>query len=186
MVEIPVFYATTEGQTRRIAERIASVIAAEGVGSQAIEIGEQAMADVDWTNTGGVILGASLHMHHHQRAALRFVRRWLSRLNERPSAFFSVSLSVASKNAAEVAEAKRIAREFVESASWTPRQVACFAGRLAYTRYGVLTRWIMKRIARHEGGSTDTSRDHELTNWAEVDEFARAFAAVVKQAAAAA
>jgi menaquinone-dependent protoporphyrinogen oxidase len=34
----------------------------------------------------------------------------------------------------------------------------------------------MKRIARAEGGPTDTSRDHELTNWEDVDEFAERFA----------
>jgi menaquinone-dependent protoporphyrinogen oxidase len=35
----------------------------------------------------------------------------------------------------------------------------------------------MKRIARKEGGPTDTSRDYEYTDWEAVDRFADAFAA---------
>jgi len=35
---------------------------------------------------------------------------------------------------------------------------------------------LMKHIASKEGGATDTSRDHEYTNWAEVDQFAVEFA----------
>jgi menaquinone-dependent protoporphyrinogen oxidase len=34
---------------------------------------------------------------------------------------------------------------------------------------------VMKSIARHEGGSTDTSHDTEYTDWTEVDSFAEAF-----------
>jgi menaquinone-dependent protoporphyrinogen oxidase len=53
----------------------------------------------------------------------------------------------------------------------------CFAGKLAYTQYGVLTRWLMRRIAAREGGPTDTSRDHDLTDWVAVRDFALAVAA---------
>ena len=34
----------------------------------------------------------------------------------------------------------------------------------------------MKRISAKEGGPTDMSRDHELTDWARVDTFTRDFA----------
>ena len=45
------------------------------------------------------------------------------------------------------------------------------AGALPYTRYGVVTRFVMKLIARAGGMSTDTSRDHDFTNWALLDRF---------------
>ena len=50
-----------------------------------------------------------------------------------------------------------------------------FAGALMYTEYNWLVRMVMKSIARHEGGSTDTSHDTEYTDWTEVDHFAEAF-----------
>jgi menaquinone-dependent protoporphyrinogen oxidase len=42
------------------------------------------------------------------------------------------------------------------------------AGRLAYTQYGLLKRFVMRRIALKAGGPTDTSRDHEMTDWEQV------------------
>jgi menaquinone-dependent protoporphyrinogen oxidase len=50
------------------------------------------------------------------------------------------------------------------------------AGRLAYREYNVLVRFLIKRIAKKEGGPTDTSRDHELTDWDAVDRLGREMA----------
>jgi menaquinone-dependent protoporphyrinogen oxidase len=55
----------------------------------------------------------------------------------------------------------------------------CLAGRLAYTQYGILTRLLMTWIARRQGGPTDTSRDHELTNWDEVARLADTVAGTI-------
>jgi menaquinone-dependent protoporphyrinogen IX oxidase len=43
-----------------------------------------------------------------------------------------------------------------------------------------LKRMLMRRIARKEGGPTDTSRDHELTNWTEVTALAIDIAALAR------
>jgi menaquinone-dependent protoporphyrinogen oxidase len=45
------------------------------------------------------------------------------------------------------------------------------AGALAYSRYNVIVRFVMKRIARQAGGPMDASRDDELTDWAALDRF---------------
>jgi menaquinone-dependent protoporphyrinogen oxidase len=45
------------------------------------------------------------------------------------------------------------------------------AGALLYRQYNWLVRLVMKRIAKAEGGSTDTSRDHEYTDWVDLDRF---------------
>ena len=37
----------------------------------------------------------------------------------------------------------------------------------------------MRRIARKAGGDTDWSHDYEYTDWARVEDFARAFSAEV-------
>jgi menaquinone-dependent protoporphyrinogen oxidase len=183
--EFPVFYATSEGQTRLIAERLAAVLHEHGFESRAIDLAGPDATHVDWTRVRGTIVGASLHVGRHQKAADRFVRAHVADLNYAPSAFFSVSLSAASKNAAEVAEAERIAREFTETRGWKPAIVASLAGRLAYSKYNFLIRFVMKRIAKKEGGPTDTSRDHELTDWDAVDKLAHDMAAEVHARAAA-
>jgi menaquinone-dependent protoporphyrinogen oxidase len=56
---------------------------------------------------------------------------------------------------------------------------------MAYTKYSPFLRWMMRRIAAGQGGPTDTTRDHEMTDWAQVRRFAEAFAAAVPRAAAA-
>lgn len=182
MHDVLVFYATSEGQTRRIAERIAADIAARGFNVRGIDVTTADAAHVDWDKVRGVVLGASLHAGHHQHAAVEFAKAFHHRLNLYPSAFFSVSLSASSKNPEEVATAARLARELPEQAGWQPTMVECFAGRLAYTQYGWLTRQIMRRIARKEGGPVDTTRDHELTDWDAVARFATRIAEEIENA----
>jgi menaquinone-dependent protoporphyrinogen oxidase len=182
MHDVLVFYATSEGQTRRIAERIAADIGARGFNVRAIDVKTGDAARVEWNNVRGVVLGASLHAGRHQHAAVEFAKAFRDRLDLYPSAFFSVSLSAASKNPEEVAIAARLARELPEQAGWRPMMVECFAGRLAYTRYGWLTRWLMTRIARKEGGPVDTARDHELTDWDAVARFATRMAQEIENA----
>lgn len=172
MRDVLIFYATTDGQTGRIAERIAKDIGARGFHARAIDVASDEAANVDWQNVRGVLLGASLHAGHHQKAAAEFAARHRDRLNLYPSAFFSVSLSAASSNPDEIATAVRLARELPANAGWRPTFVETFAGRLAYTRYGWLTRMMMRQIARKEGGPTDTHHDHELTDWDMVARFA--------------
>lgn len=176
MKTVPVFYATSEGQTRRIAEVIAATLREEGFQSEAEELTPRS-PHPDWRNVIGAVVGGSLHGGRHQRVLEQFVVREADALAARPAAFFSVSLAAASRNPAEVAAAQRIADRFVRDAGWTPERMACIAGRLAYTHYGFFTRWMMRRIAAREGGPTDTSRDHEFTDWAAVRAFARGVAA---------
>jgi menaquinone-dependent protoporphyrinogen oxidase len=171
--EVPVFFATSEGQTRRIATRIASVLHALGIESCAIDVAGREASDIDWTHVRGALVGASLHAGKHQKVAERFVKAHALDLTSVPSAFFSVSLSAASKNAKEVVAADKIARAFPAACGWIPARIVTVAGRLAYRQYGFFIRWVMKRIAKKEGGPTDTSRDHEMTNWVEVDALAR-------------
>jgi menaquinone-dependent protoporphyrinogen oxidase len=169
---VPIFYATSEGQTRRIAVHLAEALRTRGIDARAIDLASSDADYVDWSRVRASIVGASLHGGRHQRSAAAFVRSYAFQLNSRPSAFFSVSLSAGSKQQREVEAAKHLAVAFPLALGWHPGQVSCFAGRLAYTQYGFLKRFIMRRIARREGGPVDVSRDHELTNWDDVERFA--------------
>ena len=175
MCTIPVFYATTHGQTQRIAERIAESLRAAGHASFALEVSSEACRRFDWRRASAAVLAASLHVGSHQSSAADFARAHVDRLNAMPSWFVSVSLSAASTHADERSAAECIAREFAERVGWTPSRVSCVAGRLAYTQYWFVTRWMMRRIARKEGGPTDTSRDHELTDWSAVASLSSKF-----------
>ena len=181
MPTIPVFYATTEGHTQKIAETIAAVLRHEGYESEAVDVARHE-EPFPWLDAVSAVLGGSLHAGRHQRALSAFAAREAAHLNARPSAFFSVSLSAGSRNPTEVDAAHGLAAAFTRDAGWTPRRIACFPGKLAYTRYGFFIRLVMRRIARKEGGPTDTSRDHDLTDWAAVRAFAKGVAADARAA----
>jgi menaquinone-dependent protoporphyrinogen oxidase len=178
--EVPVLFASTEGQTALIAIRLAAVLHGHGLDSQAIDVSTPDAETIDWSRVRGALVGASLHMGRHQRSAAHFVQRHAIELNAVPSAFFSVSLSAASKNPQEVADAGRIARAFPANHGWKPSLVLSVAGRLAYREYNFLVRFLIKRIAKKEGGPTDTSRDHELTDWDQVDRLGHEMAAAIR------
>jgi menaquinone-dependent protoporphyrinogen oxidase len=181
MCEVPVFYATREGQTRRIAERIADQIRRHGLDSRALPIISEEASQVDWTRVRGVAVGASLHMQRHQPEAVAFARAHHQALSALPSLFFSVSLAAASVRASELDAARRIAEQFPSDTGWTPSRVASVAGRLAYTQYNWFVRFFMRRIAVKEGGSADTTRDHEYTNWEQVERLADELAYEVRR-----
>ena len=180
MCEVPVLYATSEGQTRRIAERLADNLRERGLDALPIAVDSPLAAAIAWDRARGVCVGASLHMQRHQSAALRFARQHRAELAAKPSLFFSVSLSAASKFAEERAAAERLASALPQKAGWQPTRIASVAGRLAYTRYGWLTKWFMRRIALKEGASGDVTRDHEYTDWEQVARLADELAADIR------
>ena len=180
--EVPIFYATTEGQTRRIAEYLAAVFRDQGFTSHALEVTTTDVDRIDWTRARAALVGASLHLGRHQPEVATFVQAHASALNARPSAFFSVSLSAASSHVEETTAARRLAEAFPPAHSWRPPLVASIAGRLAYTKYGFLKRLLLKQIAKKEGAPTDTSRDYELTNWNDADRLASDVIALIRGA----
>ena len=84
-------------------------------------------------------------------------------------------MSAASSDEHGQAETRRYVEELVRNTGWQPKSAATFAGALSYTKYGWLTRLVMKLIARAAHHATDTSRDHEYTDWNQVDRFALEF-----------
>jgi menaquinone-dependent protoporphyrinogen oxidase len=137
--------------------------------------------DISVEDFAAVVVAASIIMGRYQRHVVRFVRRHVGSLNALPAAFVSVSgASPESVPEWRTAASGYIAR-FLGETRWSPRWTAGFSGALRYTRYGLVTRWIMKRISARTGGPTDTARDYEFTDWAAVDRFGAQLAEVLSQ-----
>jgi len=172
---ILVAYATVDGQTERIAGRIAAVLANQGhaVTLRSFDAPDvcSAIADHD-----AVMIGASVRYGHHSRALESLVRERLPGIGRLPSAFFSVCLSAGGPGAKPAAAASYI-EELRRRTGWDPDRTASFAGALRYRRYNPFIRFMMRLIVGAAGGDTDTSRDYEYTDWDAVDRFAHEFAA---------
>ena len=174
MARVLVVYGTNEGQTRKIAQRIAQRLEMNGH--------EAHLADASATppprcssDFDACIVGASVHEGKHQRSVVHFVKENLDDLQHIPSVFFSVSLSAAIADDKHDEQVWTNITKFVEETGWEPSRVHPFAGALLYTQYDFLKRLLMKMIAKHSGGDTDTSHDYEYTNWDDVDRFVDSF-----------
>lgn len=174
MPTVCVVSASLEGQSDKIADRIATRLADREI--EAVRLRLPADAAADLAGFDGAVLGGSVHVGKHARTLADFVQRNRDVLASRPTAFFSVSLSAAGASDEQQADAQRLRSSFLDQASWQPDISADFAGALRYRSYGLLKRWLMKRIAAKAGGDTDTSRDHEYTDWDQVDALGDQFA----------
>ena len=95
MKPVLVAFATREGQTRRIAEHIASTIRARGNEAEVLDVGSGAQVDPDLKRYAAVLLAASVHLGRHEREMVDFVKAHHQELEQLPTAFLSVSLSEA-------------------------------------------------------------------------------------------
>jgi menaquinone-dependent protoporphyrinogen oxidase len=179
MKPILIVYATREGQTRRVAERLAADARTHGRSAEIVDA--RAARSLELAKYSAVVVAASVHAGKHEREMVAFVRTHRGALERMPSAFLSVSLAEAgAEDAAASPEARARSRQEVEGAitgffeetGWRPGRVKPVAGALLYTKYNFIVRFVMKQIVKKKGGSMDTSRDHEYTDWASVDRFA--------------
>jgi len=163
-------HASTHGHTSKIAHRIVEVMRDAGlvVAERRIDA-----APSDLSHYDAIVVGGSLHNGSHQSELADWVRDHRHVIAVRPSAFFSVSLSAAEDSERTRAAVRECIDRFVEDTGWDPDVSAPLAGALQYTRYDLPTRLFMQALMFKGGHPTDTSRDHEMTDWDRVDEFAR-------------
>lgn len=183
MARILVLFASFDGQTARIAERIGTVLANAGH-AVSVRSADTSRAGRDIAEHDAVIVGGAIRYGRCARHLESLVRERAGAIAARPNAFFTASMSAAGPGA-KPATAQRQAGEFCERTGWQPHETANFAGALRYRAYNPFTRFMMRLIVGAAGGETDISRDHECTDWQTVDRFARAFEARIAVATAA-
>ncbi|MEZ6095214.1 MAG: menaquinone-dependent protoporphyrinogen IX dehydrogenase [Pirellulaceae bacterium] len=179
-----VLYHSRFGQTEKIATRIAEDLKKLDV---SVVIHDLSFLDLSLgvKQYDMIVVGAPLYRGQHSRLLGDFIKLHESDMKQKLTAFFSVSMAAAGDET-QRAEAKKYLEEFLVKAHWEPDFKATFAGCLAYTRYGWITRMIMKWISKKQGGSTDTSKDHEYTDWKKVDAWSDTLAEAVSHVRSAA
>jgi menaquinone-dependent protoporphyrinogen oxidase len=174
-----IVYGTTEGQTRKIADFVGERLEAAG---HAIELLDAASLPADFTvpSCDRAIVAASLHAGRYQAAVEHFAARNRQMLNTIPTAFLSVSLAAAGDSEEDKRGLQECLEGFLAKTGLKPAAIEHVAGAFRYTEYDFLKRWAMKYIAWRKGQPTDTSRDHEYTDWEAVEGFARDVASYVR------
>ena len=175
MTRILIVYATREGQTAKIAHHIADSLEKHASMGELFDA-DEATGPPNFAAVDGVIVIAPIHASGYPKSLVTLVKNYRKLIELVPSAFCSVGLAVASRTSDGRAQTMPIVEKFLKRTGWTPGHIELVAGALPYSKYNFLIRFVMRRIAAHEGGDTDTSRDYESTDWAALDRFASIFA----------
>jgi menaquinone-dependent protoporphyrinogen oxidase len=179
MKPVLILYATREGHTRRVAEHLAGFLQARGIAAEMVDAA-RVPNGFSLPRYCAAVIAASVHCGVHERELIRFVKDHVDALNRMPAALLSASLSEAgaediksppARRARAAADVQRMINALLQETGWHPGRVKAVAGALLFTKYNFLLRFVMKRISRQAGGATDTSKDHEYTDWKALDDF---------------
>lgn len=167
---ILIVYATNHGQTKKIAERLAE--AAGGAVTPTV-VRVEATGSLDPRDFDAVAVLGPVYLGRHQRDLVRWVERHAEELESIPTLFVSVSMAAAHTGGSGEGDVAKAIEEFAQEAGWKGSTTASVAGALSYRGYGLVTRLVMRRIAKRNGLPTDTSQDWEFTDWQEVERLGR-------------
>lgn len=174
MKHIALIYSSKYGQTRKIATFMRDRLLSEGfkVSLDCIDDGHtQKLSPL----VDAVIVGAPVYREKFSKPLLSWINSRSADLAKRPSAFYSVSLNAADERVECRVGDQRVLTRFLDRVNWEPTFVASFAGAIKFTQYNWFIRFILKRISASAGGPTDTTKDHELTDWRIIEKFLKDF-----------
>jgi menaquinone-dependent protoporphyrinogen oxidase len=176
MAAILLLYASHFGQTRAIATRIADRLRDAGHDVDLVDARSKHVPPVEDYDL--VVMGSRVELGRHASEIHNYMASNAAELAARPTVVFSVSMSAA--RPASGPDPNGYLGTLFEDVGWTPSRAVAFGGALPYRKYNFLLRWIMKRISKSGGHTTDTSKNHEFTDWTAVDKLADNIAAMAK------
>jgi menaquinone-dependent protoporphyrinogen oxidase len=169
------YYATHDGQARRIAERIAARLTERGI---SVSPQDLATASPSAETLAGARLAAvvsAVRYGRHLPDGRRFLSLYRSLNAPPPLAFVSVCLA-ARKPGRDNAVGNPYLRKALAQNQLVPAFAIAIAGRLDYPRYGWLDRQMIRLIMTLTRGPTDPATTIEYTDWAVVDDAAQRIA----------
>lgn len=168
---VALVYATRYGQTEKIMRYIQALLQPSGIHAELISV-EDSSAQLS-SSTNAVICGGPVYLSQFSPKLIRWVREHRGLLTSLPSAFFTVSLNKADSRPQARQADHELIHKFATLSGWSPALATSFAGAMKYRDYPWPVRILMRWIAKRAGGSTETSKNHEYTDWASVDAFVR-------------
>ena len=179
-MKLLIVYATREGQTRKIAIRLADHLRDSGAEVEVRDARQPfslSLRDFDH-----LVFGASMHAGGLEKEIRDFVARHQTEISARPRSFFLVLLSAATKDQTLRDEWLRDAEsKFKQQIPVFFSHLEMVAGALRYSQYSLPLKWVMQRIARQAGEGTDISQDYEYTDWDQVERIAKTIIYETKQ-----
>ena len=167
---VALYYATHDGQARRIAEHIFQRLGSETIATPQ-DVGAVVPTAAEIAGASVIVLVAAVRYGKHLPQADRFLSVYRAAQSPPPLALASVNLT-ARKPAKTTATGNAYLRKTIARHHLTPAVAVAFAGRLDYPRYSWSDRQIIRFIKLLTGGPTDPSTSVEYTSWPAVEAFA--------------
>lgn len=171
MGKLLVLYSSRNGQTTKIIDAMRD----ELTGYEVETADLHTLPKKNLSKYDKVLIGASVRYGHFHDSLYTFIHTHSEQLEVADSAFFCVCLTARKPEKADPRNNAYV-RKFLAKSPWRPRTMGVFAGALKYSEYNWWQTRIIQLIMKMTGGSTDTSRDLEFTDWDKVKDFARQFA----------
>ena len=165
-----IIYSTTDGHTKKICNYISEKLE-ENFRSKTISLDKS--ENIDLTKYDLIIVGASIRYGKHKPELYSFIHKNLEQLNSIDSAFFSVN-AVARKDNKGSIDTNPYMLKFLKNTNWKPKNLAVFAGKIDYSKYKVLDKFMIRFIMWLTDGPTNISNVHEFTDWNRVELFCEA------------
>ena len=173
-MKLNIVYSTRYGQTRKIAECIKiETEKRRGDFAELFEISADGDCEKLSVDCDLIVIGAPIYLNRFPKGLIDWARSNRASLQKTGLALFMVSLNVAGQTLTSRKKDRKLLEKFVCEVGVVPTHIASFPGALKYREYNWLLRNLMRWISYQNKGPTATDRDHELTNWDEVRQFAR-------------
>lgn len=183
MKKVLVLYATREGQTEKIAIRVADHLENAGVHVHLMSASDtDKTGNIELAQYGQLVFGASMHAGGLEPEIVEFINRNQEQIESRARSFFLVLLSAATKDPALREKWLIDAQQKMTGQLHVAfDDTEMIAGALMYSRYPLPMKWLMKRIAKSAGEGTDVSKDYEYTDWDQVKRYANKLIQAARQ-----
>ena len=143
MPPILLCYASHDGHTRRIAERLAARIATQGHEADLADLAQRQPDATEIAAASAVAVVAAIRYGHHLPPARSFVATHRDALAAVPLALVSINLTARKPGKRSVAGSVYL-RKWLKETRLSPEIVTAIAGKLDYPRYGWFDRMMIR------------------------------------------
>lgn len=179
MSPILVVFESRFGHCADVADHVAERIRERGLLATVLHAGVAHGADL--MDYSGVVIVAPVYFGGYPQTVTKLLRERRVVLAGRPFAFVSVGNAAATGDRAARAIAERGLRRLGAETGAKPNMSILIGGAISYPHCGSLLRMAMKLHSFATGAPTDTSKAHDLTDWAALDRALLPFLALFER-----
>ena len=169
--ELPLYYATRDGQARRIAARIQARLMEQAIVARPMDLAGEPPTPRDLSQLPLAVLVAAVRYGRHLRPAIRFLELYRALPVPPPLVLASVNLT-ARKPGKDTAEGNPYLRKLIDRHGLEPALAVAIGGRLDYALYNWWDREIIRLIMRLTGGPTDPATSIDYASPQAIDDVA--------------